>query len=142
MSVFPNETLAASFNQLAGKAVSFSEYSRKESQLLSQNLTIGERLFGLTIDNANQLLQAVVQLPRILTDAATDKAQYHDPEKPLAVYLDAQFLAATELEVYTFGFNKSYQEKALGLRLQAITECEDVTPQIKAGKLKPGPGIF
>jgi hypothetical protein len=128
------KTLSASFNNLVGKVVSFQEYRTRENASMRQNLTVGERAFQLLIDNPHQLVRAIKELDYILNNQAK---VYKDTANSSVDYVDAEQIASIEEGWSSRGMNKTFQEKALGLRINALEECSDYSDRIRSGQIRP-----
>ena len=131
------EELAETFNKVSKKIICVQEYNQKEKAIMKQKMTFGEKAFSI-VDSLHQVFNMIVTFPKFYKEAQ-QMTLYLDPvaEDPLALqYVSAKELLETEVSVYSEGLNKTFQEKILKCRVQALEECVDHSARVKSGELK------
>jgi hypothetical protein len=129
-----DQILSAKFEGLKGKVVDTREYRKKEVALLKEQ-GLKEKAFRHLIDNP-RLLLGVIAHPIKEVKAVMALDAYEDLETKKR-YADADEVAKFEASLSAGKLHKSFHKNLLMARLYALESCEDHSPRVKSGELKP-----
>lgn len=131
-------SLDGTFNDVAGKIVSYKELRERTNAIYKTELSLGEKLFLNLVDRPGSLILGTILAVK---DAITNKkrpATYVDTQPfPPKMYVTGAFMASIIKDATRLSITPGWDAKMVRLTKRAFDACQDFSQTPKMQALKP-----